>query len=74
MHGGYGIIDPIADFGVARLADGIVPFSGCDERVQRVDVSFVDDGVNRHSEEIAKGGDEGRESVLRWHFRGQLVV
>lgn len=62
LDGGDGIGDPLADFGMTRLANAVVVLSGREERVAWVDVALVENGMDGNNQEVAEDADKGLES------------
>ena len=76
VDGGDGIGDPLADFGMPRLADAVVVLFGREERIARIDVAFVEDCMDGDDQEITKDADKGLESdydICVVHVDGVLV-
>lgn len=66
FHCGHRILNPFADFGMSALTNRIVVFSRLDERSLRIDVSFAQNGMNGHYQEITVGADDGLIRVQHW--------
>lgn len=62
VDGGDGIGNPLADFGVTRLADAVIVLFCRQEGLARVDVALVEDGVNGDDQKVTKDADEGLKS------------
>ena len=61
LDGSDGIGDPLADFGMTRLANAVVVLFGREERVAWVDVALVEDSVDSDDQEVTEDADKGLE-------------
>lgn len=56
LNSRHGILNPLADFRVSTLPHWIVVLARFEEGGSRIYLSFIEDGVNGHDEEVPEGG------------------
>lgn len=68
LNSRHSILDPFTDFWMSTLPHRVVIFARFEKGGSRIYISFVEDGVNGHGEEVPEGGDDSIVAVQRGGF------